>query len=89
MASKSGHPTVNAQKFLRDFARVGAPLIHQLITLRKMTGERQCDIAKRMKVTPAAISLVESGKRKGTVDTINRYAHALGLRLVLVPKETL
>ena len=88
MGSKE-HPTVDPQKFLRDCARTGAPLIHQLIRLRKLTGQRQSDIAKRMQVTPAAISLVESGKRVGTLDTINRYAHALGLRLILVPKETL
>ena len=79
----------SAAKYLRKCARVGAPLIYQLVTLRKMTGQRQSDIAKSMRVSPGAISLIEAGKRKGTVDTITRYAHAFGLRLILVPKETL
>jgi transcriptional regulator with XRE-family HTH domain len=73
--------------FLGGFARNKVPLIKQLIAVRKLLGKSQADISKAMNVTPSAICIIESGKRKGTLNTIQRYASALGLHVALIQGE--
>jgi len=73
--------------FLAGFARNKVPLMKQLIAVRKLLKKSQGEISRLMGVTPSAVCILESGKRTGTLDTIQRYAGALGLRLVLTTNE--
>jgi transcriptional regulator with XRE-family HTH domain len=76
------------EMFLAGFAKNKIPLIKQLITVRKLLKKSQGQISRDMGITPSAVCIIESGKRKGTLDTIQRYADAVGLNVVLVPRTS-
>jgi len=81
--------TKELSAFLAGFAKNKVPLIKQLVSARKLLHKNQADVSRGMSVTPSAICILESGKRFGNLDTIQRYAESLGLRVVLVPKDAL
>jgi transcriptional regulator with XRE-family HTH domain len=60
-----------------------------LIAARTRAGLTQAQVAHRMGTTQPAVARLESGKRKPSYATLERYAKALGcsLRLELVPLE--
>ena len=50
---------------------------------REALGLSQRELAKRAGICHTVISRIESGRHKTSVETLQRLAHALGLRLVL------
>lgn len=69
-------------------------LIAELIKARKRRGKSQKEIAQVMKTSASVISRLESGssiehKHSPSVDTLRRYAQAVGckLQIKLVPYE--
>lgn len=68
-------------------------LINELIHARKLADKTQDEVAKAMKTTKSAVSRLESGggtkKHMPSLDTIKRYAEAVGckLQIKLIPKK--
>jgi DNA-binding XRE family transcriptional regulator len=92
MADVQTHKTPSAKEvgaFLAGFAKNKVPLIKQLVSTRKLLRKNQADVSRGMGVTPSAVCILESGKRSGNLETIQRYAESLELRVVLMPKESL
>lgn len=58
-------------------------LARLVIKYRAARGMSQMELARRVGTSHSAISRLESGRHKATVETLQRVAHALGLRLVL------
>lgn len=73
-------PAFNAE---RDRMRSYAELAKLVIRLRGLEGLSQEELARRMGTTKAAISRLESGRHRPTVETLRRLAEALGGRLTL------
>ena len=57
-------------------------LAARIAYLRRRKHLTQTQIAAKMRTSPAVISRIESGKL-GSVRTLQRYAHALGLTLYI------
>lgn len=55
----------------------------ELIAARARAGITQAELAQRMGTTQSAIARLESGKRTPSIDTVQRYARALGARAVV------
>lgn len=68
-------------------------LIAELVKARKRRGKTQKDVAQSMRTSSSVISRLESGslenKHSPSIETLRRYAHALGckLQIKLVPEE--
>jgi len=60
-----------------------AELAKLVIRLRALEGLSQEELARRMGTTKAAISRLESGRHRPTVETLRRLAEALGGTLTL------
>ncbi|SRR5713226_1885292 len=58
-------------------------LARLVIKHRAGLGISQEELARRVGTSHSAISRIESGRHKTSVETLQRLAHALGLRLVL------
>jgi len=58
-------------------------LARLVIKHRSVLGLSQEELARRVGTSHSAISRIESGRHKTSVETLQRLAHALGLRLVL------
>jgi len=58
-------------------------LARLVIRHRAALGLSQEELARRVGTSHSAISRIESGRHKTSVETLQRLAHALGLRLVL------
>jgi transcriptional regulator with XRE-family HTH domain len=63
-------------------------LVQELVDLRKKkakesSGFRQVDVAKAMGVGQPSVSEFEKGKTNPRLDTIQRYAEAIGVRIEL------
>jgi len=58
-------------------------LARLVIMHRAALGLTQQELAERMGTSHSAISRIESGRHKTSVETLQRVAEALGLRLVL------
>jgi transcriptional regulator with XRE-family HTH domain len=58
-------------------------LARLVIMHRAALGLTQQELAERMGTSHSAISRIESGRHKTSVETLQRVAKALGLRLVL------
>ena len=58
-------------------------LARLVIKHRSALALSQAELARRMGTSHSAVSRIESGRHKTSVDTLQRLAHALGLRLVL------
>ena len=58
-------------------------LARLVIKHRSAQGISQKELARRVRTSHSAISRLESGRHKTSVDTLQRVADALGLRLVL------
>ncbi len=69
-------------------------MIAELIKARKMAGKSQTEIAKQMHTTQSTIARLEAGfdreRHSPTLDTLKRYAKALGCRLSikLIPEHS-
>jgi ribosome-binding protein aMBF1 (putative translation factor) len=72
-----------AFKAERERMRPYAELAKLVIRLRALEGLSQEELARRMGTTKAAISRLESGRHRPTVETLRRLAEALGGRLTL------
>jgi ribosome-binding protein aMBF1 (putative translation factor) len=72
-----------AFKAERQRMRPYAELAKLVIRLRALEGLSQEELARRMGTTKAAISRLESGRHRPTVETMRRLAEALGGRLTL------
>lgn len=65
-------------------------VVNQLLTARTKAGLTQDAVAERMGTTKSAISRLESaGKHTPSLDTLKRYAEAVGceLQVKLVPQK--
>jgi transcriptional regulator with XRE-family HTH domain len=60
------------------------PVRQSLASRRVSLKLTQADVAKRMGTTQSAISDLESGRAEPAVDTLKRYAEAVGLRMRIV-----
>jgi DNA-binding XRE family transcriptional regulator len=58
-------------------------LAHQLIEARTRAHLTQTDVAQRMGTTQSVIARLEGGKQPPSLRTMQRYAQAVGGRLVL------
>jgi ribosome-binding protein aMBF1 (putative translation factor) len=67
----------------RERMRPYAELAKLVIRLRALESLSQEELARRMGTTKAAISRLESGRHRPTVETLRRLAEALGGRLTL------
>ena len=67
----------------RERMRPYADLAKLVIRVRTVEGLSQQELARRMGTTKAAISRLESGRHRPTVETLRRLAEALGGRLTL------
>lgn len=60
-------------------------LIAELIRARKMRGKSQKEVAEAMHASPSVVSRLEAGygkqRHSPTLDTLKRYAKALGCHL--------
>jgi transcriptional regulator with XRE-family HTH domain len=54
---------------------------------REIAGVTQVQLAKRMKTTQTAIARLESGRTAPTTRTLQRFAQAIGRRLVIEFRE--
>lgn len=61
------------------------PLIATLAEARRLSGRRQADVAQAAGLSRRAVSYLETGRRSGLLDTVDRYASGVGYRLVLLP----
>jgi len=55
----------------------------EMIAARARAGLTQADVAALMGTTQSAIARIESGKRRPSLSTVQRYAHAVGCRAVV------
>lgn len=53
--------------------------------LRKGKGIRQTDLAKSVGITQTYLSLIESNKRKASVEVIENLCHELDCELSIIP----
>ena len=60
-----------------------APFGQMLRTARLASRQTQVEVAKRMKVTQGAVATLESGRVKPTLDTLARFASAIGWELAI------
>lgn len=58
-------------------------LVAQLVEIRKAKGIKQATVARRMNVTRPAVTHFERGYRQPMVETMLRYADAIGVRITL------
>jgi len=58
-------------------------LARLVIKHRAALGLSQDELARRVGTSHSAISRIESGRHKTSVETLQRLAHALGVRLIL------
>jgi len=56
-------------------------LMPMLVAHRKVEGLRQKDVAQKMGVGQPAVSELESGNTAPKLDTVQKYAEAVGYRL--------
>lgn len=55
----------------------------EMIAARARAGLTQADVAARMGTTQSAVARIESGKRRPSLSTVERYAHAVGCKAVV------
>ncbi|HYW24344.1 MAG TPA: helix-turn-helix transcriptional regulator [Terriglobales bacterium] len=67
----------------RERLRPYADLAKLVVRLRAREGLSQDELARRMGTTKAAISRLESGRHRPTMETLRRLAEALGGRLLV------
>lgn len=60
-----------------------AELAKLIVRLRTVEGLSQEELARRMGTTKAAVSRLESGRHRPTVETLRRLAEAVGGRLTI------
>ncbi len=70
---------IAAQEDFHDFA----DLIVSLVELRRASGKTQQDIAEIMGTKQSAVSEIESSSANPSVQRLQRYARAVGARLLL------
>ena len=58
-------------------------VIHEIVAARAKAGLSQSEVAQRMGTTQSAVARLESGKRLPSMRTVERFAQAVGGRLVL------
>lgn len=56
---------------------------HALIAARARAGLTQSEVAQRMGTTQSAVARLESGRREPSMRTVQRYAQAVGGRVVV------
>jgi len=62
----------------------------ELLSARNKAGLSQTEVAKRMKTTPSVISRLESvgNKRSPSINTLKKYAEAIGCKLSIQLTQT-
>jgi DNA-binding XRE family transcriptional regulator len=80
MRSHACHYRRGPRALLRD--RVLSVLVADLVAARTAAGMTQHEVAMRMWTTRSAVSRLESGRyARPTLDTVERYALAVGARV--------
>ncbi|QBP29727.1 helix-turn-helix DNA-binding domain protein [Mycobacterium phage Typha] len=65
----------------------GDQIVDALAQARVERGWSQSRMAKQLHVWQSGLSMIETGQRRPTLDTVVSYADALGYDLVLVPRR--
>jgi DNA-binding XRE family transcriptional regulator len=55
----------------------------EMIAARGRAGLTQADVAALMGTTQSTVARIESGKRQPSLNTVQRYAHAVGCKAVV------
>ncbi len=81
------HSSIKKPGVKSEYAALGPELelLRQLLSARHKAGLSQADVAERMGTHAPAITRLESalstGKHSPSIDTLKRYAHAVGCEL--------
>jgi DNA-binding XRE family transcriptional regulator len=81
-AARQGEPDPAPPAEDDDTAALGA-VLERLFWLRRASGLTQAQVAARMGVRQASVSALERRKTRQQFQTVQRYARALGARLVI------
>ena len=54
---------------------------HKIKTRRRKLGVTQADLSKKLSISPSYLNLIESGKRKITVDLLLKLANELNIEI--------
>ena len=66
----------------------GRDLINAIIQVRLDKGMQQRAVARAMSVSPSSVSALETNERRSpTLETLMRYANAVGVDIVVTPRE--
>ena len=61
---------------------------HKIKTKRRKLGIAQADLAKKISISPSYLNLIESGKRKISVDLLLKVANELNIEISDISKKT-
>jgi len=61
---------------------------HKIRTKRRKTGVTQADLSKKLSISPSYLNLIESGKRKVSVDLLLKLANELNIEISDITKKT-
>ena len=76
-----------SERLARDLAESDLKLIAMIRSKRIERGLSQADLGKLLNVSQATVSEFESGMTEPKIQTIRRYAHALGLLVEHVVRD--
>lgn len=65
-------------------------ILAQLVDIRRRSGLKVRDVARRMQCTPGAVSLLETSARRGhsvTLERLLRYAQVVGADIRITPTQ--
>ena len=61
---------------------------HKIRTKRRKAGVTQADLSKKLSISPSYLNLIESGKRKVSVDILLKLSNELNIEISDISKKT-
>ena len=68
--------------------QIGLQIGHKIKTKRRKLGIAQAELAKKISISPSYLNLIESGKRKISVDLLLKVANELNIEISDISKKT-
>ena len=68
--------------------QIDSQIGHKIKTKRRKMGTTQADLAKKLSISPSYLNLIESGKRKVSVDLLLKLANELNIEISDITKKT-
>ena len=62
-------------------SQINLQIGHKIKSKRRKLGILQTDLAKKLSISPSYLNLIESGKRKISVDLLLKLANELGIEI--------